>query len=302
VDLGLPRDASSVDLTSDGSTLTFLTADQSVGFCGACGSGPPFQAIVPMGRTVGDFVSGDDPTDLKNSPYPMPAGSPDGGSIAYRDAAGDLQVQEMGPHQNVIGDVGPGMRNVAYQRLTDDPGGDEFPAWSRDGAVIVYSNSGAVPVSADGFSPTQEIWSVDSSGGEPTQLTHNDVLDTQPDVSSDGTVAFVRDADIWTMALDGSDQQLLEATAGEGYFTPHWSPDGTKLALLRFDPSERTQAHPELGISEGMALLEVVVLDLATNEITPLGTRVATDLNPPSWMPDGTALLVNVYDMVTPGC
>ena len=193
IDLGLPRDASSVDLTADGSTVTFLTADVSVGFCGGCGSGPPYQAIVAMGRTVGDFVSGDDPNDLKNSPYPMPAWSPDGGSIAYRDAAGDLQVQEVGPHENVIGDVGPGMRNVAYRRLTDDPGGDEFPAWSPDGSVIVYSNTGAVPVNADGFSPTQEIWSVDSSGGEPTQLTHNDVIDTQPDVSSDGTVAFMRD-------------------------------------------------------------------------------------------------------------
>ena len=103
------------------------------------------------------------------------------------------------------------------------------------------------------------------------------------------------------MALDGSDQRLLEATADEGYFAPRWSPDGTKLALLRFDPSERTAAHPDLGINEGMALLEVVVLDLATNEITSLGTRVATDLNPPSWMPDGTALLVNVYDVTTPG-
>jgi TolB protein len=128
------------------------------------------------------------------------------------------------------------------RRLTTDPGIDEFPAWTPDGTTIVYDNSGDEPLDDSGFSPTQEIWKVSADGGDPVRLTDNDVWDAMPDVAPDGTVIFASGDGTFTMSLDGADQRRFDALA-EG-LNPRWSPDGSKLVALQYDPRSARITRP----------------------------------------------------------
>jgi Tol biopolymer transport system component len=114
-----------------------------------------------------------------------------------------------------------------------------------------------------------------------------------PDVRPDGLVAFWRDGQTWSMTLDGAEQtQLLTV---RDTFNPRWSPDGTMLALLRYDPTERARYPLATGLGD-YPLLEVIVVDPTTNDVVVVGPRVASDVNPPSWTADGEALLITRYD------
>jgi hypothetical protein len=52
----------------------------------------------------------------------------------------------------------------------------------------------------------------------------------------------------------------------------------------------------ELGHGVDNALLRVLVVDVATGNVSNVGMRVSSDLNPVSWTADGSALLINRYD------
>ena len=293
-DLGLPTDAWMPDLSSDGTRIMFLTASTKVGFCGGCGpDNPPTDRIaaIGFGKSSGSFIYLS-PGGVPIREVEQPVWSPDGNQIAFvgvrrKDGNRDIYVAEL--HQNAV-------INAVTRRLTFDPAVDEFPAWSPDGSTIFYDNGGAEPLGISGFSSTQEIWSVPAEGGTPERLTNNAVADAQADVAADGTVAFWREGDIWTMDQRGGNQERLAAVPSETGFNPRWSPDGTMMALLRYDPTERASFDPRLGRPADLPLLEVVVVDLATGDVTTVGPRVAADFNPVSWTPDGSALLINRYD------
>jgi Tol biopolymer transport system component len=286
-DLDLPSDAWMADLTADGTSVAFLTSSIHVGFCGACGASGDRPAIVPLGRDTGAYVY----TSPGFAAIEHLAFSPDGTKLAFvgrRGGNSDIYVADL---RGATGEAA--IMEVRAVRLTTDPGIDEFPAWAPDGSTIVYDNEGIQQLDSSGLSPTQELWSVPADGSAlPTRLTRNDEPDTQADIASDGTVAFWRGGSIWTMRLDGSEQQRLTEVPEELGFNPRWSPDGTKMAVLRYDPSERTTA----GRMVSLPLLEVVVVDLSTGELTGTGMRVASDVNPVSWFPDGERLLIDRYD------
>jgi len=292
-ELGLPTDAWMPDLSSDGTRIMFLTASTEVGFCGGCSpDSPPSDRIaaIPLGKSSGRFIYLDTHSHIRE--VEQPVWSPDGNQIAFtgvsrKDGNRDIYVAEL--QQGAV-------INAVTRRLTFDPAIDEFPAWSPDGSTIFYDNGGAEPVDDSGFSSTQEIWSVPAKGGTPERLTNNKNADTQVDVAADGTVAFWRDGDIWTMDQRGINQKRLKAVPSGIGFNPRWSPDGTMMALLRYDPTERASFDPRPGRLVDLPLLEVVVVDLATGEVTTVGPRVAADFNPVSWIPDGSALLINRYD------
>jgi hypothetical protein len=282
-DLALPLDAWAADLSSDG-RLAFLTRSEEFGFCGGCGREWRI-AIVDTEGTARGYVLGPNVDAARDLAW-----SPDGARLAFSNDDGtgniDIYVVDVGDRAEVL-DAQP-------IRLTTDPAIDEFPAWSSDGSVIVYDNTGADEADGSGFSPTQEIWSIPADGGTPTQLTSNDEWDAQPDVSADGTVVFSRAGGIVAMGLDGSDQRVLDTVPGG--FNPRWSPDGTRVAVLQHDPSERAELPADLGRGTDGPLLRVIVADVTTGDQTVVGPRVVSDVNPPSWTADGAQLLVNRYD------
>jgi TolB protein len=106
------------------------------------------------------YSGGGDPTlllgDLK------PAGldwSPDGTKIVYSDG-------QDGVYDLWIMDIGGG----SPTRLTTTGGNKGSPAWSPDGEMIAYDESGGT------------VWVVSASGGDPTQI------DTDPGITSINTV------------------------------------------------------------------------------------------------------------------
>ena len=55
-----------------------------------------------------------------------------------------------------------------------------------------------------------------------------------------------------------------------------------------------SRREPQLERLIDLPLLDVVIVDLETGAIHSVGAQVASDVNPPSWTPDG-ALLIDRY-------
>lgn len=300
--LGLPTDAWMADLSADGSSIVFITASTEIGDCGSCTRRARLAVVeVSSGDGRIGHVASNYYFDIR-----QPTWSPDGTKLAFQgDHRGsldiyvaDLTVWSDPASESYFGYQGFGTFVVpaeAVVRLTTDPGVDQFPAWSLDGTVIYYDNLGTGTESS-GMADTGEIWSVPASGGEPTRLTHNDWPDMQPDVGPDGRVAYWSGGEIWTMAPDGSAQQHLSTVPWDLGWNPRWSPDGTKLALLRYEPRSPRAVFESNPIHEtALPSMDVVVVDVATGEVTDLGVQVASFYNPVSWTPDGNSLLVTRY-------
>jgi Tol biopolymer transport system component len=197
------------------------------------------------------------------------AWSPDGRFLAYVDDD-DIQIV--------------GADGFLPLPLVRKPGGQYFPVWSSAGAIAFWDGR---TTGEDGGPSNAEIYTVSADGGVPRRITRNGISDIEPAWSPDGRrLAFWHGGDLMLARSDGSRGRVVYRGDG-GAWAPAWSPDGRRIAFLSYDESERS-------ISD-RPLLKVLVLDLETREITDLGMRVETDLNGPSWTPDGN-LLINRYD------
>jgi Tol biopolymer transport system component len=114
--------------------------------------------------------------------------------------------------------------------LSNAPGADVHPAWSRDGARIAF-HSDRSPAG------DVEVYVMDADGANPVNLTNSpESFDGRPAWSPDGTrIAFgsSRDADdfeIYVMNADGSSPTRITASADFDSY-PEWSPDGAYLAF-----------------------------------------------------------------------
>lgn len=117
---------------------------------------------------------------------------------------------------------------IEDRQVTDNPEEDYIPNWSPDGTRIAFTSY---------RSGGEEIWVMDTDGGNPNQLTRNENGDWSPAWSPDGkSIAFTSDRtglnQLWIMNSDGSDQRALTRSDPESSIwnrDPSWSPDGTKL-------------------------------------------------------------------------
>ncbi len=177
------------------------------------------------------------------------------------------------------------------RRLTSGSTWKGWPSWSPDGTHIIYNDAGAVPLDDNGFSTTQEIYSVAADGsGTPTRITKNRDDDSEAAYSPDGSrIALFHGGGVAIMDADGSHLHPV----AEG-FSPRWSPDGSSIALLTYNPVERFQlAAPGTGGYSSWPRLDVKVLSVGNGKVKDLGVSVASDFNVVSWSPNGKSLFVN---------
>ena len=101
---------------------------------------------------------------------------------------------------------------------------DGQPAWSPDGAKIAFVSF-------------RDIYTIDTTGGNLTNLTNSSLYDMYPAWSPDGTkIAFSSGGfgspKIYVMDANGNNQKQLTKFYYEDVH-PAWSPDGTRLVFQR---------------------------------------------------------------------
>ncbi len=122
-------------------------------------------------------------------------------------------------------------------RLTNAPGADIQPAFSPNGARIVFIGNRP-------STPQGTIWSMDADGSDPLRLrdSGSGFLDENlnPVYSPDGTrIAFDSrrgplnnfNVDIYSIVTDGSDERRLTTTAGDD-LQPAYSRDGSSMVFI----------------------------------------------------------------------
>ena len=150
-------------------------------------------------------------------------------------------VEDVKGVRNVFTAEGPAFAPRRLTAYTQDDGQEITGlAFSPDGTKLVYVRGGdhdanwpaegklaPDPASAP-QEPKVEIWTAPLSGAAPVKLAEGDF----PAISAKGVLAYVKDDQVWTAALDGKGkpERLLFDRGKDRDLT--WSPDGSRLAFV----------------------------------------------------------------------
>lgn len=171
----------------------------------------------------------------------------------------------------------------------------QVPSLAPDEPWIAYlwgSGCGSEPIDP----PSICLVRPDGSGGHPLPAPSSPNLGMRnPDWSPDGRMiayTYGVNADvIWVANADGTDaREVMRCDPGacEWVDSAAWSPDGTELVYVRFDPAEVA------GTEAGLVYIEA--LDLTTGETRVVSKPSAVGADyveyvTPRWSPDGTQVV-----------
>ncbi|HEX8127745.1 MAG TPA: Calx-beta domain-containing protein [Pyrinomonadaceae bacterium] len=156
------------------------------------------------------------------------------------------------------------------------------PAWSPDGAKLVFSRSNSV-------TGESELFVMNADGSSQTKLPV--VGAVSPVWSPDGT-KFVYSSrrnnvsDIYIANADGSGEVKLTDNAGSNS-RPAWSPDGSQIA---FDSTSRPSG-------DGIYLMNAD----GSNQRRIVDTSVVKGAHSPKWSPDGSLIMFSGALFANPG-
>ncbi len=150
-------------------------------------------------------------------------------------------VRDFEGARNVWFAHGPDFAPVQLTRYTEDDGQEITQlTFSPDGTRLVYVRGGdhdanwpaegnlAPDPTSSPEQPLTTIWTVPLTGGEPRKVAEGDT----PAISSRGRLAYTKDAQVWTVALDGEAKpERLFFDRGKDNDL-QWSPDGGRLAFV----------------------------------------------------------------------
>jgi len=137
--------------------------------------------------------------------------------------------------RNIWAAEGPGFAARQLTKYSEDDGQELSELrFSSDADTLAYVRGGGKNSAGQVPNPTsnpagaeQAVWTVAWSGGDPKRVDAGH----SPDISSRGTIAYVKDGQVWLAPLDGSEKPQQVVVRGQN-FEPHWSPDGSKLAFV----------------------------------------------------------------------
>jgi len=161
-------------------------------------------------------------------------------------------------------------------QITSGPAWDREPAWGTDGKSLVFASD------RDGSSRLYRVQleggdgaGTTSSASSPMRVTDSNEWESDPTLSPDGTLAFVRGigptARIYLRSPDGNERRLTRAKSGAELW-PAFSPDGKQLAFV---------SSAETGTR-----LRIVTLR-GDSTYTAVNNR---DVEHPTWSPDGSRI------------
>ena len=171
---------------------------------------------------------------------------------------------------SVAGDIWIVSKAGVWTRVTSGPAWDREPAWTSDGAAIVFSSD---------RSGKFDLWRVAVHGEQgadaaPERLTSSTLPDAEPTVLRDGRVVFVRGrlgaARLWVRSTSGAESRLTKDTATEEW--PAASADGARIAYV--------------SIAAGSRKLHVFSVDNGQDSTVLTDAR----LERPAWSPAGDRL------------
>jgi Tol biopolymer transport system component len=204
--------------------------------------------------------------------FEAPTWSPDGSTIAFVGVSRSLEAGPRGDRLYVVGADGHGLRPL--------PGthGSTSPVFAPDGSSIAFTRYGRRGTS---------IWLTDLAGGAPRRLTpdRKGVYLFPGSFSPDGNILLAtryagrHPEEIVVLHLDTGEVETVLRHAG----TPVYSPDGTKLALLRWRPLKRRDGTR----TETSDLFTVKADGTGLRRLTK--TRYQAE-SFPSWNPSGERL------------
>ncbi len=207
--------------------------------------------------------------------YPFQSGlvaPEDGGAIAWVQTVRGVRniwvarAPDWAPRQLTANtaDDGQELTNLTFSRdgtqLAWVRGGDHDANWPAEGNL-------APDPAASPEQPQVTIWAADVAvGGAPVKVAEGDF----PTISAKGVIAFIKDKQVWTAALDGKGkaERLFFDRGKDGDLA--WSPDGERLGFV----SNRGD-HRFIGVFSGK--------DRALVYLAPSTSRD----DEPRWSPDG---------------
>ena len=164
-------------------------------------------------------------------------------------------------------------------QLTTEGSANKYPAWSTDGATIVFSSN---------RTGTFELWMMRADGGAQAQVpTERPGGKAVPQLSPDGTTivfAYVDPAighpEVWSVSANGGDAQRLTTTpkaeAGPTRsLLPHFSPDGRRIV---YASTKSASSQVWIMNADGSGQTQIT---------SGFGAEFP-DANAPKWSPDGS--------------
>ena len=150
--------------------------------------------------------------------YSLPVWSPDGSRIAFtqwKNLSGAAFNANPGGQVAAVWTMAADGSDLTLVADTDaDAGWNWVPAWSPDGAWIMYT-----------FTPLHSTGDASNAGGPPAPV---------PNAPPAGPLAAPQAppaADLWIVHPDGSGRTRVTSAAGDD-IAAVWSPDGTKIAFI----------------------------------------------------------------------